>query len=97
MIQTIPRNAPTVLRTLRRMSNMSSRYLHKCTRCIFLGQKDEYDLYFCDQDWELPTIVARYSDDSPDYLSGMVAASEPPYTSILRTGYKLAVARGLID
>lgn len=45
------------------------RYIHDCDTCVFLGQYKEYDLYFCSNE---PTIICRYSDDGPDYSSGLV-------------------------
>jgi len=53
---------------------MKAKYKHDCKECKFLGQyefKSEiYDLYFCEQDG-LPTIIARYGDDGPEYISGL--------------------------
>lgn len=53
-------------------------YLHDCTGCIFLGtyewQGQKYDLYTCKQGMNWPTVIARYSSDGPDYLSGLEVA-----------------------
>ena len=46
------------------------RYIHDCQKCIFLGQFNEFDLYFCGGT-AYNTVIARYGDDGPDYLSGM--------------------------
>ena len=46
------------------------RYKHDCRACYSLGQYEEYDLYFCDQ-ISIPTVIARYGDDGPDYVSGL--------------------------
>lgn len=67
-----------------------SRYQHDCEECTFLGQYNEYDLYHCNQRGR-PTVIARYSDDGPDYMSGM----EAPWTP-LETARELARERGLI-
>jgi len=47
------------------------RYIHDCEQCVDLGTFEHYDLYFCEQNGS-PTLLARYSDDGPDYLSGLV-------------------------
>lgn len=48
-----------------------TRYDHDCSDCIFLGQYEHYDLYFCPNE---PTIVARYSSEGRDYCSGIAFA-----------------------
>lgn len=47
------------------------RYEHDCRSCLFLGQYQKFDLYFCPKD---PTIIARYSSDPSCYHSGIVFA-----------------------
>lgn len=51
---------------------------HDCELCISLGpfqDKLVYDLYWCPTGGlGHPTVVARYSDDGPDYISGMEIA-----------------------
>jgi hypothetical protein len=77
------------------------RYTHDCTRCIFLGQFKDADLYYCDQlstsrSGRLtkdPTIVARYSNEPSDYSSGIPRLISYPE---LAEGYNRAVARKLI-
>jgi len=51
------------------------RYEHDCHACTFLGRRvdlhrGEVDLYHCYQLEELPTVIARYGDNGPDYTSG---------------------------
>lgn len=48
-------------------------YKHDCRSCVFLGRYvdcygEKFDLYFCDT--AVKTVIARYSDDGPDYCSG---------------------------
>lgn len=44
------------------------RYVHDCEACTPLDRIGEYDVYICPQSgW--PTVVARYGDDGPEYLS----------------------------
>lgn len=76
---------------------MKPRFDHDCSACIFLGQYQEYDLYFCPAE---PTIIARYSSEGGDYGSGIVfALSDKPQKKYsvaliraLRTGYKEMIA-----
>lgn len=51
---------------------MEKRFKHDCDICVFLGQFNEYDLYFCDAGFA--TVIARYGDDGPEYMSGMTFA-----------------------
>ncbi len=37
-----------------------------------------FDLYFCKQEVGGPTVIARYGNKGPDYLSGLVAAEHEP-------------------
>jgi hypothetical protein len=48
----------------------TKRFTHDCDNCEFLGQFNEYDLYYCEDAFE-PTVVARYGDDGPEYTSGI--------------------------
>jgi hypothetical protein len=47
------------------------RFIHDCENCLFVGQFQEYDLYFCDQGGFSPTVIARYGSDGPEYTSGI--------------------------
>jgi hypothetical protein len=60
-------------------------YKHDCNKCVYLGsysfcKKDlwkKYDLYFCGQGGTGNTLVARYGDEGPEYLSGLTSPEEP--------------------
>ena len=54
--------------------HMSVRYMHDCDKCHFLGVLQDHDIYTCHD-----TIVARYGDGGPDYVSGdnMVSFQTP--------------------
>lgn len=53
-------------------------FVHDCEGCIFLGtyewEKQSFDLYTCKQGVNWPTVIARFSSDGPDYLSGLEIA-----------------------
>lgn len=49
------------------------RYEHDCDRCVYLGQHQEHDLYYCEQDAAGRTLVARYGSDGSDYYSSGIA------------------------
>ena len=78
-------------------------YEHDCEACVFLGRfhlrrSNEaavvYDLYYCGTH-EDGTVIGRYSDDGPDYCSGMAFAEQgiEPYAE----ARKRAIARGLYN
>ena len=48
------------------------RYNHDCKKCTFLGEFEEYDLYFCSRG-EHSMIIAKYGDD--DYFRGLASES----------------------
>ena len=63
-------------------------YQHdECNACHYLGtyqwsrpenlpdDKTDYDLYYC-SGADLATVVCRYGNDGPEYLSGMVFARQ---------------------
>jgi hypothetical protein len=57
------------------MNKKEIRYQHDCEKCKFLGQFQEFDLYWCES-FSSPTLdslLARYGSDGPKYLS-----SHPP-------------------
>lgn len=76
------------------MSVEQARYKHDCENCVFLGYEDYYDLYFCPQG-TIPTVIARFSNDGPDYISGMPF----PYQKLgpLVKAKGLAKSKGLIS
>ena len=50
-------------------------FKHDCNQCVFLANfidtQNKYDLYFCKQGGILPTVIARYGNDGPEYTSGL--------------------------
>jgi hypothetical protein len=77
----------------------AAHFAHDCDSCIYLGQDSEHDFYFCNS--RLPTVIARYSSNAPDYASGLQAAIEiekfdPKVEHPLVKALKLARQRGLI-
>lgn len=47
---------------------------HDCPCCKFLGSEflknEQFDLYFCEQNGKIPTVIARWGEDG-DYYSGL--------------------------
>lgn len=68
-----------------------TRYTHDCTSCTPLGEFNEFDLYHCGQGGHRPTVIARYGNDGPEYLSGM----DSVHTPSLVEAQKRAVEKGL--
>ena len=68
------------------------KYQHDCSKCIFLDHIDNHDLYACvDNNQKIKTVIARYSDDGPDYISGLIFA-ETEY--LLKKALELAKEKG---
>ena len=65
---------------------------HDCDHCKFLGHYDRADLYFCGK--SRPTLIARWSDDGPDYISGMSFVGKQSH---LTEANKRAFNKGFID
>jgi len=68
-------------------------YQHHCEVCVFLGHYRAHDLYFCPQYELRPTILARYGNDGPEYISGIPFAE---YDPIMRAALERARERGLL-
>lgn len=72
-------------------------YEHDCDRCQSLGEHRvgdvAADLYFCTQGGNIHTVVARYSDDGPDYSSGLEFMHNP----FLREAETRARAQGFLQ
>ena len=76
--------------------NTLPRFEHDCKKCHFLGQYEKYDLYWCETPSELKTLdslLARYGNDGPEYLSSCPPGAfigEPSnqswYVEILKRG-----------
>jgi hypothetical protein len=54
-------------------------YSHNCDKCVFLGtwewREVLYDMYTCKQGTlNLPTVIARFSSEEKDYISGIEVA-----------------------
>ena len=70
------------------------RYEHDCSSCYFLGQYEEYDLYYCDQTFlNFPTVIARFGDDGPDYTSGLALATQPPLSEAKRRAIQMGLLK----
>lgn len=46
-------------------------YTHDCDNCTFLGNNGRADLYYCTQSGTRVTLIARYSSEGSDYISGL--------------------------
>lgn len=57
------------------------RFKHDCESCVPLGEytdsEGSFDLYYCGQGGWMPTVIARFGDDGPDYLSGLGMTKTP--------------------
>ena len=71
---------------------VTATHKHDCSACDFLGSWGREDLYFCG-DSAMPTVIARHSSESSDYVSGLTQIA---YTPSLAIAHSLAVQAGLI-
>lgn len=55
------------------MEEEKPKFKHDCEDCVFMGRHNDHDLYYCAQS-SIPTVVARYGSDGPEYKSGLVLA-----------------------
>jgi hypothetical protein len=80
------------LKALAISADYSPRFRHNCDACIFIGRLDmaegRHDLYFCKI--RIPTVIARFGDNGPDYMSGL-PAGEFPLTVALSIAKKLGL------
>jgi hypothetical protein len=70
---------------------------HDCDACLFLAHYQDHDLYVCG-DQDRASLIARYSNDGPDYKSNDAAM----VTQLMAEGYihsreHLAVAHLLAE
>jgi len=72
---------------------MKPTWKHDCDACEFLGMFDKHDLYYCSSTM-LPTIIARFGSDGPEYKSGMAFKDADKH---LREAYRRAAAKGLVN
>lgn len=45
------------------------QYEHDCEKCVYLSDYGDYDLYWCPQDPVGETVLARFGNEGPDYVS----------------------------
>lgn len=75
----------------------SPNWQHDCKSCTFLGTlhegRDWWDFYYCGQlEGIQPTLIARFGDDGPEYISGI----NPHDTWPLKVAQTLAAKNGLV-
>lgn len=87
---------------------LKARYSHDCEKCKLIGLKKEYDIYIHPSDMGISVssaqIVARRSDDGPDYCSSTLSVlvrhrlyTHEPYDLMVEALAEYAAARVLED
>lgn len=66
------------------------QFEHDCDNCVFLGNALGADLYVCVGSM-ITSVIARYGDDGPDYISGVATAE---MDTRLAVAFTLAVKNG---
>ncbi len=75
------------------------QFTHDCDRCTFLGRYENeghgqsHDLYWCNQGGTRDTVIARWGNDGPQYISGLPFVGQVP---AITEAHRLAVEKGLI-
>lgn len=76
-------------------------HLHHCTHCVFLGNYNGQDLYYCEGWGPTPTVMARYGDSPDEYVSGLARARHVTMSGTanraLRVAYLIARDKGLVN
>lgn len=75
--------------------SQAPRFKHNCMDCKWLGRYEEYDLYYCVQMGNIPTVIGRKSDKPADYTSGLGFAKKDGIPA-LHEALQRAVKIGLI-
>lgn len=71
------------------------QYTHDCNNCIFLGQYENFDLYYCNITNE--TVIARYGNEGSEYMSGIgFANTSQKQDNPLYEAKQRAIKKGLI-
>jgi len=68
----------------------SPKFLHDCSRCVFLGHFQKHDLYYCPKE---KTLTGRFDHDDTDCV---IALAEMTTDPILGEAFKRAQDRGLL-
>ena len=66
------------------------QFEHDCDNCVFLGNALGADLYVCVGSM-ITSVIARYGNDGPDYISGVATAE---MDTRLAVAFTLAVKKG---
>ena len=77
------------------------KFIHDCESCVYLGARSlygygrytDYDFYYCQRD---KTLLARFGDDGPDYISRDAKHLNAAFPE-LTTAAIMALKQGLIS
>ena len=77
-------------------------YKHDCDNCVFLQHFKGYDLYVCQRNGKIDTVIARFGNDGAEYGSGLEFAEAynnggflgRPIPEALSVALELAKSRG---
>jgi len=78
-----------IVQPIEKIAPLKARFKHDCSVCVYLGEFQDYDLYYCPDE---PTVIARYGTGG-DYLSGLYFITTFP----LLEAYNRASKAGLIS
>ena len=77
------------------------KFVHDCEQCVYLGshtlygygRHTGYDFYYCQR---VGSLIARFGDESPDYVSRRAEHLNGNYPELMYAGL-LALKKGLIS
>lgn len=75
-----PITDPTEIARVAALMN-GPHYAHDCGFCRYLGHYRAHDLYFCkaqEAHYGMATVLARWGNDGPEYISGLAIAPLDP-------------------
>jgi hypothetical protein len=71
------------------------RFKHDCSACKPLGEFNEFDLYYCQQDPNrMATVLARFGNKGLEYTSGLHFVEVKPE---LAEAFRRAKEAGLVN
>lgn len=68
------------------------RFKHDCKLCVYLGEYEKYDLYYCEPG---NNVISRFGNNGEDYNSGLVFAT-PDGFDPLYEAKKRAIDKGYL-
>lgn len=76
------------------LSKQAPRFEHDCEDCVWLGQYEAHDLYWCAEEGAHGCAIARSGSDGPDYSSSSMPRTAIRCTPLFEAWERVRVLRG---